>query len=232
MVVVGTANVGVEDGRRTDAVRRQRLLIEAMAQNGSHTLIAVSLQHQRSRTGSLQSIIPVGFAQSHNAQARTKALERMDAGGEDRGDELGGGGTTLLRPAHEPLRGPFHVGLMGLGHMGGYGRMLALEGRATMTTDPLAFMETFHTVGGEPHIDPLADQRIRDGIIMMIDFDMVIDVHGGFLPVGVFIGRGWQRPQRGLVEGEKATVTGAREFLELAPIENDERLVNGGIEFG
>ena len=58
-----------------------------------------------------------------------------------------------------------------------------------MATDALAFMETLHTVGGEPHIDPLADQGIGDGIIMLIDFDMVVDVHGGFLPFGVFIGR-------------------------------------------
>ena len=59
---MGPANVGVEDGRRTDPVRRQRLLIEPMAQNGGHTLIAVGLQHQRAGTGSFQSFVPIAFA--------------------------------------------------------------------------------------------------------------------------------------------------------------------------
>lgn len=60
-----------------------------------------------------------------------------------------------------------------------------------MTTDALAFVKTFDPVRGQAHIDSLADQRIRDGIIMMIDFDMVIDVDGGFFPFGVFIRSRW-----------------------------------------
>ena len=79
--------------------------------------------------------------------------------------------------------------MMGLRHMLPDGRMLAWQRGAAMTTHALALMETLHTVGGKAHIDTLTNQGIGHGIIMVIDFDMIIDVHGGFLPFRIFIGR-------------------------------------------
>jgi hypothetical protein len=84
--------------------------------------------------------------------------------------------------------------LMGGRHRGGHRRRLAVERGAARATDALPCMDTFHTMGGEPDIAALANQGIRDGRIMVLDFDMVLDVHRRLLPLGLFIRRGGERP--------------------------------------
>ena len=62
MVVVGTPNVGIRGAWAAGAVGGQRMLIEAVLQNGSHTLIAMGLQGQGTDTGSFEPLRTIGFA--------------------------------------------------------------------------------------------------------------------------------------------------------------------------
>ena len=56
-----------------------------------------------------------------------------------------------------------------------------------MTDHPLAFLESFHGVGGQPDIEFLTYQPERHAVIMLVDFDVIVDVDGGQFPLGVLV---------------------------------------------
>ena len=90
----------------------------------------------------------------------------------------------------EPLGRPFRIVLVGGGHVRRDRAVAALEGGAPMTGDACALVEEFHHLGTEAHVELLLDQRIGHGVVVAVDFHVVIDIDPGELPLGIFIGLG------------------------------------------
>jgi len=65
---------------------------------------------------------------------------------------------------------------MGLRHMLFDRGVPPFEVTAAMEGDSLALEEGFHRRRGEANIEPLMNQLIGDTVVMMIHFDVVIDI--------------------------------------------------------
>ena len=55
-----------------------------------------------------------------------------------------------------------------------------------------AFSEGLHGVGGQPNLELFALQFMRHAVVVIVDFDVVVDADGGDLPLGVFVSFLWQ----------------------------------------
>ena len=52
----------------------------------------------------------------------------------------------------------------------------------------------------DPHLDFLADQLVRHAVVMLGDLDVIVEADAAALPLGVFVGCGWQGSQGRPVE--------------------------------
>ena len=57
-----------------------------------------------------------------------------------------------------------------------------------MTGHAFALVEEFHHLRTQPHVELLLDQRIGHGVVVAVDFHMVINIDPGKFPLGIFIG--------------------------------------------
>jgi len=108
--------------------------------------------------------------------------------GEDGGDEGGGLRADRLCPLDEARGRPFQMALMRLGHVGGLRGVAAADIAAPMGGDPLAAMEDFDGAHAGAHVDGLVDEGVRDGVVMAVEFDVIVDVDPRGLPLAVHEG--------------------------------------------
>jgi len=73
-------------------------------------------------------------------------------------EERDGCGSDLGGFAHHPGRRPLRIAAMGTRHVLGRRRVAVAQVRARMARNPLAFVEDLDCIGGDAHIDDLADQ--------------------------------------------------------------------------
>src|SRR5436853_350777 len=104
-----------------------------------------------------------------------------------------GGGARRLRPADEARGRPLGVRPMRVRHVGGLGGVLAAAPASAMRGDAPAFEKQFDRGGGEADLDPLMHELVGDAVVVVLDEDVVVDVHAGVAPLGEFIptGREW-----------------------------------------
>ena len=57
-----------------------------------------------------------------------------------------------------------------------------------MTGHPLSLSQDLHGVSGKPDVELLPSQFIGHAVVVIVDFDMVVDVDGGDLPLSVLVG--------------------------------------------
>ncbi len=107
--------------------------------------------------------------QPEEAQARPVALLRVGPGRQDRLDELRGPGADARRPGHEPGRAPLPVPLVGLGHVRGKRRVLPPGLTPDVGRHPLPAVEDLDGQGAHPDINPLVDQGMGDGVVVVLD---------------------------------------------------------------
>src|SRR3954451_21922134 len=69
-----------------------------------------------------------------------------------------------------------------------------------MSGHQLAAMEDLYRLCREARLDLFAQQPERHRIEVLLDLDVVVEVHPAALPGGIFIRRRWQLPQCGPVE--------------------------------
>jgi len=71
-----------------------------------------------------------------------------------------------------------------------------------MAGHPFAFVEDFHYLGTEAHLELLLDKAIGDGVVVPVHFHVVVNVDADQFPLGIRIGLGGQwaegRPVQGL----------------------------------
>ena len=115
----------------------------------------------------------------------------MSPGGQDGLDHLAGMRSDILRPALQALGGPFPGFLVLDWHVGSLGGITTRYVAAGVDGHGfgVAFVEDLdHTLAGaDAHF--LVDQLIRHRVEMLLELDVVIDIHPGGLPGCVFEGR-------------------------------------------
>lgn len=112
-------------------------------------------------------------------------------------DESSGVRAGLLCPADKARGAPFRILPMRRRHMF-FDRGVLMGYKATgMAGHALAFAKDLHGVVGEPDLESFAFKFIRHAVVVIVDFDVVVDVDGGKLPFGVLVGSLWQRQSVG-----------------------------------
>ncbi len=95
----------------------QRQVFQPLAQDRFEALVAARAEAEGASAGQLQTHFAMGLAQAQDAQAGPIAVSRVDAPFEDVADHAGRVRPGLLSPADQPLRRPFGVLAMALGHV-------------------------------------------------------------------------------------------------------------------
>ena len=111
------------------------------------------------------------------------------------------------------------MGAVRVGHVGGVGGVLAAAPEAAMRRDAPALEEEFDDGGAQPDLDALVHELIGDGVVVVFDDDVVIDVDGGVAPLGELIARNRQGTQGGAIELLEERPPGDAELLHRPDIE-------------
>jgi hypothetical protein len=173
------------------------------------------------------------LGQAQDAEAGAIALLGMRPVGEDRLDERGRLGTDGARPVDEARRRPLEVALVGLGHVGGIGGVVPADKTPPMRGDTLAAVEDLDGGGGQTRDDVFVDERVGDGVVMAVEFDVVVDADArADPPVAVDEGLGGERAERGQVQPlEELAPAGAVE-THRSRVEIRQQLRDAGVEGG
>ncbi len=80
------------------------------------------------------------------------------------------------------------VGAVGVGHVGGVGRVLPPAPEPPIRGHAPPLENELDGGPGEPRLDALAQKLVGDRVVVVLDGDVVIDVDGGVAPLGEFVG--------------------------------------------
>jgi len=136
----------------------------------------------------------------------------------------------LSCPSDETRGRPFEIFLMGLGHMFWQRGVSSFDVAAAMEGDSPALEEGLQRRGGEADIEPLMNQLIRDTVVMMIHFDVVIDIDLGSAPFSEDVAMNGQGFEGGFVQTLVEALAGPLKFFERTIIEDLQLYRNRLIE--
>src|SRR5437867_9724684 len=106
----------------------------------------------------------------------------------------------------------------------------AADVAAAMRGDATAVAEDLDHRRGGADVDALADERVRDAVVVMVELDVVVDVDAdGGLPRGDVEAARRQRPQRGPVKVPPERAARAVELREWAIVEPVESPADRGV---
>lgn len=127
-----------------------------------------------------------------------------------------------------------HIGvtLMGFGHVLIHGDMAAALGTAHMAGDTRVILEDLDSPISEPDVYPTADQPVRHRVKGLVDFDVIIRMHLGRFPLGVFEWLAGQRRQRSALDLLEQLPAGFTAMAHRSIVQLLEQLANRGIEIG
>jgi hypothetical protein len=92
--------------------------------------------------------------------------------------------------------------------------------------------EHLDRAGRRPDVDSLADEAVRDAVVVALDLDVVVDVDPGSLPDRVLVRDGRQRPEGRPVERREQTVARACELAERPGVEPGDPLADRPVGLG
>jgi len=102
---------------RSGVLSRQFLLVQIVLENRFNAFIAQGANGHGPATGLFQPDVPILLAQTHDPQARPKALLGVWFSGHDGFDHLSGVWTGFPGPADQPPGTPVRMLLVALGHV-------------------------------------------------------------------------------------------------------------------
>src|SRR4051794_38166169 len=100
----------------------------------------------------------------------------------------------VLRPIAPASR---RSALMARRHVLAHRRMLAVGARAHMRSNALAVVEDFDRARGDARPNFLTQQLVRDRVVVLVDFDVIIETDPALLPFGKDVWLNRQRLERG-----------------------------------
>jgi hypothetical protein len=74
------------------------------------------------------------------------------------------------------------------------------HGAAQMRCDALAAQENLDGSGGDPRLDFVTDETMRNAVVVLGDLDVIIEIDAAALPLRILVGFLRQRQQRGTIE--------------------------------
>lgn len=202
--------------------RRQRFhrhAVELFIEHGFHAAVGVNGQETSPLGGGFQACMRVLIGQSQDAEARAIPLLGVRSRGHDLLDHFAGCGADGLGPFNQPRGRPLQMTLMRLGPMFVDGGGLVGDVTADMRSYPLAAMEDLHGRSGGADLDRLSGQGIRNTVVMVLQFYVVIDIGGGCLLASelVTLFRKWK--QSGPIHRLKQTLAATFAFAEATLVQ-------------
>src|SRR5512139_485316 len=97
--------------------------------------------------------------------------------------------------------------------------------------DSTALEEDLYGGVGKPNVELFVDQLIRDTVVVVVQFDVVIDIDPGTLPVGIDIGVNRERFESRFFERFEQDPSGAFELLKGTVIECFQLFGDGLLQF-
>ncbi len=174
-----------------------------MFEEALHALVVQRFRLVCQLAGHLHLVVrvPEGL-EVQDAQAGTKSLFGVLAGDQQGLDQLLGLGSYIARPLEQALGPPIKNLLVVGGHMSGLGGVATRRAVARMcgVGPTLTLEEDLNAVLTGTDLYFLVDQLKGHRIEMLFEFHMVVNVHPGCFPGGIFIGLLGQRPQGRLVQ--------------------------------
>ncbi len=113
--------------------------------------------------------------QGEHSEAGAIALLRMRFGLHDVGDDALGSRANGARPADEALWGPRLMRAVGRRHVLGHGGVTAAHRTAGVTGHAAMMVEHLQRGARDAQLDLLADERVRDRVVMPVELDVVIE---------------------------------------------------------
>lgn len=114
--------------------------------------------------------------------------------------------------------------------VGGVRGVLAADIAAGMTAHALAPVEDLDGAHARAHVDDLVHERVRDGVVVPVQLDVVVDVDAGRLPLPVDERLGGARAEDGPVHAlEELAAAGAGQ-TRGAVVQIGEPLGDAGVE--
>ena len=99
-----------------------------------------------------------------------------------------------------------------------------------MGCDPLALGKNLDGAGSYPHPNLLAQELVRDRVIVSLHIDMVVQRHGAQLPLGVDIGGHRQRLERRPVQPVEQVLTAGPEVARDLGVDPGVQRGDGGVQ--
>ena len=180
--------------------RGRRLAVQVVLQDRGDAPAAQRTDRQRPRADRLRPLLVGAPEQLQNALAAPVTLLGMPPVRQDRGDQGLGRGAELPRPAKEVLGAPLGKLAVTRRHVIAQRGRRRPGGAARMGRDPAASPEHLDRARAQPHLDLLADQRVRNRVGGTRDLDVIVEPDPHPQPFGVLVGGLGQRVQDRPVE--------------------------------
>jgi hypothetical protein len=134
--------------------------------------------------------------------------------------------------SEDPLVRPVAVASVRARHViGERGRPIRAQA-AQMGCDQLAAVEDLHCLCRDASFDLFAEQPERYRVEVLVDLDVVVEVHPAPLPVGIFIGRRRQLPQGRPVDLFVERASGGAPAAHRPVVELNDQLTDRLVQFG
>src|SRR5262249_40918190 len=107
--------------------------------------------------------------------------------------EIAGMRTDLDRPIEETSGAPFTVRAMMRGHMFRDRRMAAEAIGTNVRGDALVVVKKLDSRGSDADIELKTSERVRNAVVVAIDFDVIVNVSAAMFPLGKLVSGAGQR---------------------------------------
>src|SRR6516165_5289402 len=191
--VLAAAEVVVRGSRRQRRKLREGLLVERVLQDRFHALEAAGIAFQGPQGGRFHTRRRVPISKADDAQARAIAHLRMRFLRQNALDESSRVRSDLFRPVHHTCGGPLQMGLMTLRSVLILRDGLIFSTATGMRGHALSLVEDLHGTRCRAHLDSLVNERIRHAVEVVIESDVVIDIHACIGPLTHVEALRWQR---------------------------------------
>ncbi len=172
------------------------LALEPVLEDGGDALVIERADLHRAGGDRLCSGGIDAAIETQNAEAGPEPLFRMWSSGQHGDDQCLGVGTDRASLALEAFRVPLGVQPVRTRHVVGQGAMSRTAIASGVRGNTLTAVEHLDRALGQPCLDLLADQAVRDGIEEPGGFDVIVDADPGKCPFGVLVIGVGQRSHR------------------------------------
>src|SRR6478735_6318814 len=223
-------DVGVGDRRRLGRLNGPAA-VETVVKDRFHRGQGARIDRQRPVAGGLEPFRAVTARQPQDAEAGAEALLGVRPVAQDDVDEDRGGGPDAGGTLAQHLGRDLGMTAMARGHVVVQrgGAHVARSG-APVTGHALAAAEDLDGAGGQPRPELLADQLVRDRVVVPLEPDVVVQPDRRLAPVGMDEGLRRQRLHRRALDRLEEVLTRSAEVAADARVQAGDLLADGGVQ--